>query len=218
MCSSIVGMLIASGFRHATGSFLESTAWNSDPGFTLSGGKDTSSYPAAYTALHGQRSCVEVHVDEDIAQLRWVSFGLVQRHNEQVRAVGCIRAGTGTTWGVTISTAETPVVTENAEGEVLHLPRQLRQGDVLRGLADTTAGWYEVRLNEIEFVHRFTIPTGTKEDFWFGVCGSSEDQDEHHVQVQPAHTQPSGSCSTVLVEGTGKDFMYFRFLLFSRTG
>jgi hypothetical protein len=196
-------MLIASGFRHATGSFLESTAWNSDPGYTLSGGSDTPSYPAAYTALNGQRSCIEVHVDEDIAQLRWVSFGLVQRHSEQVRAVVCTMGGTGTTWGVTISTAEAPVVTDNAEGEVLHLPRQLRKGDILQGLADVTAGWYEVRLNETEFKHRFAILTGTKEDFWFGVCGSSSDRDEHHVQAQPAHTRPSGSCSTVLVEGTG---------------
>jgi hypothetical protein len=77
------------------------------------------------------------------------------------------------TWGLADERSyaagnEMPQVLANAERKA-RLPRKFKAGDVLLGFVDVTAGWFEVRLNQTEYVHRFTIPPGTKEDYWFGV-------------------------------------------------
>jgi hypothetical protein len=101
---------------------------------------------------------------------------------------------TANSWGLAddrsaTAVGEMPVVAASA-ALAGRLSRKLRQGDVLLGFVDVAAGWFEVRLNQTEFVHRFTIPPGTKEDYWFGMTLANDHQ-ATIVSAAPATPAPA---------------------------
>jgi hypothetical protein len=86
---------------------------------------------------------------------------------------------TTNSWGIAderSTTSNAMPVAAASKTTVSTLPRKLKEGDVLAGEVDLAAGWFEVRLNQSEFSHRFTIPVGSKEDYWFGMTFANDHQ------------------------------------------
>ena len=80
---------------------------------------------------------------------------------------------------------------------------------MLTAEANTSAGWCEVRLNETEFKHRFSIPTGAHEGYVFGVSFSNDAK----VCILPAAsgsatTSAAAVVSAVNLSGAGKWLLY----------
>jgi hypothetical protein len=178
-----------------TGLFTEVNVWDaglSNPALLFSNSAVTVkrpnsaySYPAAFAKLPTSRAALEVCLNAAPLNGNWLSFGLTKTGLENESSDGLGR--TVNSWGIADDRApaagsEMPLVAANAE-RLSRLPRKLRSCDVLLGFVDVTAGWFEVRLNQTEFVHRFTIPPGAKEDYWFGMTLASD----HQVSVISAN-------------------------------
>jgi hypothetical protein len=181
--------------------FTESQAWSPDisnNALTFSNSNTTalraggvSCYPAAFARLPASLASVEVRLNAAPIGANWLSFGLTQRGMEPQGTEGI--GHKTNSWGIAEDRAAgkegvLPVVMANRI-EMGRLPRKLKRGDVLLGFANVIAGWFEVRLNQTEFVHRFTIPPGTKEDYWFGMTFASDHQ-AMIVSAAPAPVVP----------------------------
>jgi hypothetical protein len=186
---------------HLVGMFTESQAWSTDisnNALTFSNSNSTalraggvSCYPAAFARLPASLASMEVRLNAAPIGANWLSFGLTQRGMEPQGTEGL--GHKTNSWGVADDRAAgkegvLPVVMANRI-EVGRLPRKLKRGDVLLGFANVIAGWFEVRLNQTEFVQRFTIPPGTKEDYWFGMTFASDHQ-AMIVSAAPAPVAP----------------------------
>jgi hypothetical protein len=123
-----------------------------------------------------------------------LTFGLARRGMKKDGSNGV--GLTANSWGLAddrsaTAVGEMPVVAASAS-LAGRLSRKLREGDVLLGFVDVAAGWFEVRLNQMEFVHRFTIPPGAKEDYWFGMTLANDHQ-ATIVSAAPATPAPAAA-------------------------
>jgi hypothetical protein len=108
----------------------------------------------------------------------WLTFGLVRAGRVSFGPKGIGRSEEES-WGIADDRGRT--VATNAAvfacgRQLTGLPRKLREGDVLKGEVNVTAGWFEVSLNGTEFTHCFEIPQRGKDDYWFGVTLANNHQ------------------------------------------
>lgn len=75
--------------------------------------------------------------------------------------------------------------------------RRLHAGDVLTAEVDTLAGWCELKLNDSEFVYRFTLPQrGLPEDqYLFGMTLATDHQAVIHRPVPAPPPQLAVPCT-----------------------
>jgi hypothetical protein len=159
---------------------------------------NVSCYPAAFSKLPSEHAKFSVRLSAPASgSSNWVSFGLAKRGMKKDSSDGMGR--TEDTWGIADDRSSTSsAVVSACKTNVGTLPRKLKDGDVLSGEANVAAGWFEVRLNQSEFSHRFTIPVGSKEDYWFGMTFAND----HQATILPSGTAASGS-STSSAKSTG---------------
>jgi hypothetical protein len=120
----------------------------------------------------------------------WLTFGIAKKGMKSSYSDGFGR--TADTWGIAQdSSVSLPVVTASAV-KLTSLARKLRERDVLSAEADVAEGWCEVRLNQSEFVHRFSIPRGTKDAYQFGVSLATD----HQVSVLRTSVSASAARAT----------------------
>jgi hypothetical protein len=142
-----------------------------------------SSYPAAFARLTAELCTFNVRIDAAKLDCNWLTFGIAKQGMAKSSSDGFGR--TANTWGIvddrnSASTASMAFLAAD-KTTLGSLPRKLREGDLLTAEANTSAGWCEVRLNQTEFKHRFTIPAGRKEDYWFGMTFAND----HQVTILP---------------------------------
>jgi hypothetical protein len=150
-----------------------------------------SCYPCAFAPLTANRCSFTVTLDSIPQNGNWLTFGISKKGMKSSYSDGFGR--TVDSWGVAQdSSASLPVVVASA-AKITSMARKLRERDVLSAQADVAEGWCEVRLNQTEFVHRFTIPTGTKDAYQFGVSLATD----HKVSVlrSAASTGPARATS-----------------------
>jgi hypothetical protein len=157
-----------------------------------------SCYPAAFSKLPSEHAKFVVTLNTGTAKSNWVSFGLAKRGMKKDSSDGMGR--TEDTWGIADDRSSTSnAVVSACKSNVGTLPRKLKDGDVLSGEANVAAGWFEVRLNQSEFSHRFTIPVGSKEDYWFGMTFAND----HQATILPSGGAATGPTSTSYTRAAG---------------
>jgi hypothetical protein len=150
-----------------------------------------SCYPCAFAPLTSTRCSFAVTLDSIPQNGNWLTFGIAKKGMKASYSDGFGR--TADSWGIAQdSSATLPVVTASTT-KLTNVPRKLRERDVLSAEADVAEGWCEVRLNQTEFVHRFTIPKGTKDAYQFGVSLATD----HQVSVlrSPTSSVPARAAS-----------------------
>ena len=171
---------------------------------------NVSCYPIAVSALQGPAAVFSVRIDSLSGKSNWLTFGLAKKGIAKDSSDGMGR--TKDSWGIADdrSSNNSSATYHDCGSKALgSLPRKLREGDVLTAEANTSAGWCEVRLNETEFKHRFSIPAGAHEGYVFGVSFSNDAK----VCILPT---ASGSATTpaaavvpaVNPSGAGKQQLY----------
>ena len=146
-----------------------------------------STYPAAFANLQAEHSKITVRLDATPRNGNWLTFGVAKRGMAVSGSDGMGR--TKDSWGVADdhgSSSTANAIVSASGTNVGTLSRKLKQNDVLSAEVNVAAGWCEVRLNQTEFTHRFTIPVGAKEDYWFGMTFASDVQ----VTVLPSDVAP----------------------------
>jgi GTPase SAR1 family protein len=133
-----------------------------------------SCYPAAFAPLPADRTIFTVTLDNAPLKGNWMTFGLAKRGFPKTGSDGIARHANS--WGLADerNPDTSPVAVYASGNEVTAGPRKLQANDTLTAEVDVKAGWCEVRLNKTEFTHRFTIPAGAKEDYWFGVTFAND--------------------------------------------
>ncbi len=178
---------------------------------------NVSCYPIAVSALQGPAAVFSVRIDSLSGKSNWLTFGLAKKGIAKDSSDGMGR--TKDSWGIADdrSSNNSSATYHDCGSKALgSLPRKLREGDVLTAEANTSAGWCEVRLNETEFKHRFSIPAGPHEGYVFGVSFSNDAK----VCILPA---ASGSATTsaatvvsaVNLSGAGKWLLYIGLIRIS---
>jgi hypothetical protein len=172
--------------------FLEYTNGNS----TVKRPGSASCYPACFAPLTAPHCAFTVKIDAAKLDSNWLSFGICKAGFARDSSDGMGR--TADSWGIADERSSgntTAPVVASSKSTVGSLPRKLREGDLLTAEIDTSAGWSEVRLNQSEYKYRFTIPTGAKEAYWFGMTFAND----HQVTIQgsgatiPAATAIAGT-------------------------
>ena len=177
---------------------------------------NVSCYPIAVSALQGPAAVFSVRIDCLSGKSNWLTFGLAKKGIAKDSSDGMGR--TKDSWGIAddrSSNSSSDATYHDCGSKALgSLSRKLREGDVLTAEANTSAGWCEVRLNETEFKHRFSIPAGAHEGYVFGVSFSNDAK----VCILPT---ASGSATTpaapvvvpaVNPSGAGKWLLYIRLV------
>jgi hypothetical protein len=142
-----------------------------------------SCYPAAFAKLPAERAKFRVHLTTAPRNGNTLSFGLAKRGMQVTNSDGVGR--TTNTWGVAddrnSSNTDGPVI--SASATKLHSwSRKWAAGDILSAEVNTTAGWCEIALHGSADKHRFTIPTGSKEDYWFAMTFATD----HVITILPS--------------------------------
>jgi hypothetical protein len=151
-----------------------------------------SCYPAAFARLPAEHCTFTIRLDQAQLDSNWISFGIAKKGFGITNSDGFGREANS--WGIADerSTGNTTIPSAfcGSNSGVASMPRKLAAGDILTAEANTAAGWCEVRLNQTEFKHRFTIPVGSKEDYWFGMTFANDHQvtiqDSPNVKAAPA--------------------------------
>jgi hypothetical protein len=137
-----------------------------------------SCYPAAFCKLAADKSIFRILIDAAPKSSNWLTFGVAKKGMANSSSDGVGR--TTNTWGLSddrsSSTNHTIIA---ASGTEVGSFRKLRVGDILSASIDTVEGWCEVSVNEDELVHRFTIPPGTAEDYYFAMTFAND----HRVTI-----------------------------------
>ena len=137
-----------------------------------------SCYPAAFSRLVSDHSMFRVSIDTAPRSSNWLTFGLARRGMATTSSDGVGR--TANTWGVADDRSSNSMPVVSASGTNVGSFRKFIVGDMLSAEVDTVNGWFEIRLNENEFVYRFEIPTGSMEDYWFAMTFAND----HQVTIQ----------------------------------
>jgi hypothetical protein len=163
-----------------------------------------SCYPAAFSKLQSERAKFTVRLDATNLTGNWLSFGLAKKGMSMSGSDGLGR--TENTWGLfderSSGSVSKMAAVSACKTNVGTLPRKLKDGDVLSGEADVAAGWFEVRLNQSEFAYRFTIPVGSKEDYWFGMTFANDHQATIVASGTSAAPSPQPSRATLATPAT----------------
>lgn len=148
-----------------------------------------SSFPAVFARLPSEHALLRVRLDAAPLEGNMLTFGLARRGMKTEYSDGLGR--TVDSWGMAddrlrSSHAVMPVLAAGGKANVVNRwHRRVRQGDVLTAEVNTVEGWCELRLNDTEALHRFGVPRGTREDYWFGVTLATD----HQVSILPEDTQ-----------------------------
>jgi hypothetical protein len=137
-----------------------------------------SCYPAAFASLVAERCIFRVQVITAPRSSNWLTFGLAKRGMATSSSDGVGR--TANSWGLSDdrSSGSSHTIIASCGSEVASF-RKLKVDDVLMALVDVTEGWIEIRINETEFQHRFTIAPGSMEDYWFAMTFAND----HRVTI-----------------------------------
>ena len=174
---------------------------------------NVSCYPIAVSALQGPAAVFSVRIDCLSGKSNWLTFGLAKKGIAKDSSDGMGR--TKASWGIADDRSSSSSATYHACGTKAlgSLSRKLREGDLLTAEANTSAGWCEVRLNETEFKHRFSIPAGPHEGYVFGVSFSNDAKVCIMPTASGSATTPAATVvSAVNLSGAGKWFLYIRLV------
>lgn len=137
-----------------------------------------SCYPAAFCKLTAEKCLFRVVVETAPKSSNWLTFGIARTGMANASSDGVGR--TTNTWGISddrSSSSSSALVA--ASGTEVARFRKLRVGDVLLASIDVVEGWAEIAVNEEEFVHRFVIPCGRREDYCFAMSFAND----HRVTI-----------------------------------
>jgi hypothetical protein len=141
-----------------------------------------SCYPGAFAMLPAAHCSFRVKLEAAPRGNNWVSFGLTKKGMASSSTDGLGQSSNS--WGLSdnrdLGNNDIPEVYASGVS-VNKLPRKLQDGDILCAEVNVTAGWCEIRFNDNQFKHRFTIPVGSKEDYWFGMTFAND----HMVAILP---------------------------------
>jgi hypothetical protein len=139
-----------------------------------------SCYPAAFCKLLGEKCMFRVMVDTAPKSSNWLTFGIAKRGMANSSSDGVGR--TSNSWGLSddrSSSSNNTIVASS--GTEVGTFRKLRAGDVLGAQMDVLEGWCDITVNEDEFCHRFTIASGTVDDYYFAMSFAND----HRVTILP---------------------------------
>jgi hypothetical protein len=139
-----------------------------------------SCYPAAFCKLPAEKAMFRVVVDAAPKSSNWLTFGIARRGMANSSSDGVGR--TANSWGLSDdrSSSSNHTIVANCGTEVGNF-RKLRVGDILGAQIDVIEGWCDITVNEDEYVHRFSIPTGSADDYVFAMSFAND----HRVTIQP---------------------------------
>jgi hypothetical protein len=149
-----------------------------------------SCYPACFSKLVSDHALFRVSIDTAPRSSNWLTFGIAKRGMATSSSDGVGR--TSNTWGVADDRSSLTLPVLSAGGTTVGNFRKLAANDVLTAEIDTVGGWCEIRLNDMECSHRFDIPPGTMDDYWFAMTFAND----HQVTIQQA--DDTCSVSTVM--------------------
>lgn len=137
-----------------------------------------SCYPAAFSLLTAPRASFRVLIEQAPRSSNWLTFGLARRGMPSSSSDGVGR--TSGSWGIaddrSSSSSSTLIASSGAE---VGTCRKLQLGDVLCASVDLLEGWLEISLNEAELVHRFILPPGNMDDYYFAMTFAND----HRVTI-----------------------------------
>jgi hypothetical protein len=136
-----------------------------------------------------------VKLDSTHSLNNWLTFGLTKTGFATTNSDGFGREPSSWGFADERGNSGTMAFVADCKSRGADLPRKFREGDILTAEVDTDAGWCELRLNQTEFTHRFTIPTGSKSDYWFGMTFAND----HRATI----FDDSGSSPAAPVAATG---------------
>eukprot|EP00428_Durinskia_dybowskii_P064749 CAMPEP_0170374066 /NCGR_PEP_ID=MMETSP0117_2-20130122/10405_1 /TAXON_ID=400756 /ORGANISM="Durinskia baltica, Strain CSIRO CS-38" /LENGTH=881 /DNA_ID=CAMNT_0010629001 /DNA_START=104 /DNA_END=2749 /DNA_ORIENTATION=+ len=146
-----------------------------------------SCYPAAFSRLVGDHSMFRVSIDAAPRSSNWLTFGIARMGMATTSSDGVGR--TTNSWGVADDRSSNSLPVVSASGTNVGQFRKFVVGDVLSAEVDTSAGWFEIRLNENEYVHRFEIPTGSMDEYVFAMTFAND----HQVTIQCDDAPPTAA-------------------------
>jgi len=120
----------------------------------------------------------------------WLTFGLARRGMPTTSSDGVGR--TTNTWGVADDRSSSSMPVVSASGTNVGTFRKFQVGDILSAEVDTAGGWLEIRLNDNEYSHRFDIPAGGADDYYFAMTFAND----HQVTIQCDETNSGTSSSS----------------------
>jgi hypothetical protein len=145
-----------------------------------------SCYPAAFAKLPAAHAKFRVHLTTAPRDGNTLSFGLAKCGMKATNSDGVGR--TVNSWGVADdrnsgANSTLPAISASSS-KVSSWSRKWVSGDILSAEVNTAAGWCEISLQGTADKHRFTIPVGSKEDYWFGMTFATD----HVVTILPSDT------------------------------
>lgn len=137
-----------------------------------------SCYPAAFASLVAEHCSFKVVLDVAPKSSNWITFGLARKGMPSSSSDGVGR--TAQSWGLSDdrSSSSSHCILA-ASGQECGTFRKLKAGDVLSAMVLLNECLCEVAVNENELVHRFTIPPGTVDDFYFAMTFAND----HRVSI-----------------------------------
>jgi hypothetical protein len=133
-----------------------------------------SSYPAAFANVPASRSSICVEIDAAFSGPNWLTFGLARRGMENSGSDGV--GLTSETWGICDERDSPSEAVIASCGSRIGRCRKFRRGDIVRGVVDLAAGWFEVTIGTNCFTHRFEIPIGSCDDYYFAMTFANNHQ------------------------------------------
>jgi hypothetical protein len=159
-----------------------------------------SCYPAAFASLVADRCMFKIQVDAAPRSSNWLTFGIARRGMAPSSSDGVGR--TTNSWGLSddrSSSAARAILASS--GQEMSTCRKLEVGDVLCAVVDTIDGWCEISLNDTEFVHRFTIPSGSMDEYTFAMTFAND----HRVSIIYEPTVVANGSPSKAMEGKVDD-------------
>jgi hypothetical protein len=157
-----------------------------------------SSYPAAFAPLPDAHACLTVVIDECNDGPNWLTFGIATSAFAAGNKSGSDGIGRSReTWGICDErdSRRTEAVVA-ADRTTVGSCRKFQEGDRLTAVVNVTEGWCEVSINNgADFMHRFDIPAGTKEDYVFAMTFANN----HQVTIVPTDAIASTASGASLV-------------------
>lgn len=151
----------------------------SNNGRTVKRPGSVSSYPAAFANVPASRSSICVEIDAAFSGPNWLTFGLARRGMENSGSDGV--GLTQETWGICDERDSPSEAVIASCGSRIGRCRKFRRGDIVRGVVDLAAGWFEVTIGTNSFTHRFEIPVGSCDDYYFAMTFANN----HQVTIIP---------------------------------
>jgi hypothetical protein len=183
-----------------------------------------STYPACFAKLPSDKSIITVTVDAVVESgCNTLSFGICTPGFPKSSSDGFGK--TKNSWGICDDRGKRDGKAKLASDKtIIKDIDKFKLGDKLQAIINTTEGWCDLKINDYAFEHRFDIPSGSADDYLFGMTFANDHKCTiiHEVFI-PENSEPvdystpalsvalailnklcDDSCSRLFIEGQGE--------------